>query len=191
MSHGPLSEDEIEWIDEILAKYGSEDAVIDAAELDGLLTALLSMGTKIEPAAEWLMIWGSSGAPQWESEAERQRFEDLVTQHQQDIAERLEHYPEQFEPLFGSDEADNREIVLVEEWCYGYMRGVMSAELSELPPSVRSAFAAIALHGTEEHVATLNQMSPEAFIDSIDQIKPAALALYHHWHRHNSSHVLH
>lgn len=191
MTQGPLSEDEIEWIDEVLAKYGTPDSVIDAAELDGLLTALLSVRENFEPAELWQALWGSSTLPEWETEAERVRFEGLVYQHQQDIAERLEFYPTQFEPLFGSDEVDNREIVLVEEWCYGYMRGVMLTNHVDLPEDLRPALAVIALHGIEENVVTINQMSPAAFLDSLDQIKPAVLRLYHYWQRSNSGQVLH
>ena len=191
MTQGPLNEDEIEWIDEVLAKYGTPDSVIDAAELDGLLTALLSIDKTFEQAEFWHALWGSSELPQWENEAERVRFEALVYQHQQDIAERLEFYPTQFEPLFGSDEVDNREIVIVEEWCYGYMRGVMLAHRGELPDDLRPALAVIALHGIEDNLATINQMSPAAFLDSIDQIKPAVLSLYHYWQRRHSGQVLH
>ncbi|WP_299999478.1 UPF0149 family protein [uncultured Cedecea sp.] len=189
MNQGPLSEDEIEWIDEVLAKYGIPDSVIDAAELDGLLTALLSMRDSFESAELWQALWGT--LPEWESDAERIRFEALVYQHRQDIAERLEFYPTQFEPLFGSDEVDNREIVLVEEWCYGYMRGVMLTHRDDLPEELRPALAVIALHGIEENIVTINQMSPAAYLDSIDQIKPAVLSLYHYWLRRNSGQALH
>ena len=191
MTQGPLNEDEIEWIDEVLAKYGTPDSVIDAAELDGLLTALLSVRDTLDPAELWPALWGGHELPQWENEAEKVRFEGLVYQHQSDIAERLAFYPTQFEPLFGTDEVDNREIVLVEEWCYGYMRGVMLTGSAELPENLRPALAVIALHGIEENVATINQMSPAAFLDSIDQIKPSVLSLYHYWQHRNTGKVLH
>lgn len=191
MTQGPLNEDEIEWIDEVLAKYGTEDSVIDAAELDGLLTALLSVRENPGQAALWPAIWGGHELPRWESEAERVRFEGLVQQHQGDIAERLAFYPTQFEPLFGTDEVDNREIVLVEEWCYGYMRGVMLTNSVELPDNIRPALAAIALHGLEEHVTTINQMSPAAYLGSIDQIKPSVLSLYNYWQHPHSEQELH
>lgn len=191
MTQGPLSEDEIEWIDEILEKHGTADSIIDAAELDGLLTALLSIRSTIAQAELQLALWGSDTLPAWENDAERLRFEGLVSQHQQDIAERLEFYPTQFEPLFGSEEVDGREIVLVEEWCYGYMRAVAMTRPVELPEELRPALAVIALHGIEENVAMIEQMSPSAYLGSIDQIKPAVLSLYHYWQRHSSNRALH
>lgn len=58
MNTGPLNENELEWLDETLAKYATEGAILDVSELDGLLTAILSAPTAIEPAQWLLAIWG-------------------------------------------------------------------------------------------------------------------------------------
>ena len=42
MKTGPLNESEVEWLDDILSKYAVEGTIMDVAELDGLLTAILS-----------------------------------------------------------------------------------------------------------------------------------------------------
>jgi len=68
---------------------------------------------------------------------------------------------------------------------------VMLTNRVDLPEELRPDLAVIALHGIEENVVTINQMSPAAFLDSIDQIKPAVLSLYHYWQRHNSGQALH
>lgn len=47
---------------------------------------------------------------------------NLAFQHMADTAERLNEFPEQFEPLFGLREVDGSELTIVEEWCFGYMR---------------------------------------------------------------------
>ena len=36
-----LNESEVEWLDDILSKYAVEGTIMDVAELDGLLTAIL------------------------------------------------------------------------------------------------------------------------------------------------------
>lgn len=54
MNTGPLNENELEWLDDTLAKYAAEGAILDVSELDGLLTAILSAPTDIEPA-QWLL----------------------------------------------------------------------------------------------------------------------------------------
>ncbi len=45
MNTGPLNENELEWLDDTLAKYAAEGAILDVSELDGLLTAILSAPT--------------------------------------------------------------------------------------------------------------------------------------------------
>ena len=48
MKTGPLNESELEWLDDILTKYNTDHAILDVAELDGLLTAVLS-----SPQVKW------------------------------------------------------------------------------------------------------------------------------------------
>ncbi len=91
------------------------------------------------------------------------RFMNLAFQHMADTAERLNEFPEQFEPLFGLREVDGSELTIVEEWCFGYMRGVALSDWSTLPDSLKPALEAIALHGTEENFERVEKMSPEAF----------------------------
>ena len=55
MKTGPLNESELEWLDDILTKYNTDHAILDVAELDGLLTAVLSSPQEIEPA-QWLAV---------------------------------------------------------------------------------------------------------------------------------------
>ena len=57
MKTGPLNESELEWLDDILTKYNTDHAILDVAELDGLLTAVLSSPQEIEPA-QWLAALG-------------------------------------------------------------------------------------------------------------------------------------
>lgn len=54
MKTGPLNESELEWLDDILTKYNTDHAILDVAELDGLLTAVLSSPQEIEPEQWWL-----------------------------------------------------------------------------------------------------------------------------------------
>lgn len=191
MAEGPLTEDEIEWIDEVLSKYGTASSVIDMAELDGLLTGFLSLPAVTPADVLWQAAWGEANFPEWATESERQRFESLVLQHQADIAERLEYYPTQFEPMFGTEEVDNREIVLVEEWCYGYMRAISMANKIAIIEALQPSLAAIALHGVEENINNINMLSAEDYLQSLDEIKPAVLRLYTYWHHNSAGQALH
>ena len=144
MNTGPLNENELEWLDDTLAKYAAEGAILDVSELDGLLTAILSAPTDIEPAQWLLAIWGGAdNVPRWANDRERDRFVNLTLQHMSDIAERLESYPDQFEPLFGTREAEGQELTIVEEWCFGYLRGVPLSDWSTLPAELQPELEAI------------------------------------------------
>lgn len=182
MKTGPLNETEIEWLDETLSRYGKESSVIDASELDGMLTAIVTSPVEIEPA-DWLIaVWGGAQqVPRWANDRERDHFVDLVLQHHDDIAERLHDYPEQFDPLFGTREEEGQELTIVEDWCYGYMRGVALSDWSALPDDLQPQLDAIALHGAEAHAARLEALSADEYVESIERIAPAALALSQYW----------
>lgn len=185
MKTGPLNESELEWLDEVLSRYGNDHSVIDVSELDGMLTAILSAPTDVEPADWLLAVWGGAeNVPRWANDRERDHFVNLTLQHMDDIAERLSDYPDQYEPLFGLRDEEGQEITIVEEWCFGYLRGVALSDWSEMPGEIQPAFEAIALHGKEENVPRLEQLSAEDYIASIESITPAALALYQYWLAH-------
>lgn len=184
MQHGPLTAEELEWLDDMLARYGTDDAVLDASELDGLLTALLSAPEAISDERLQAIIWGGeNNLPIWD-EVDQQRFLDLVAQHKNDIAERLKEYPEQFEPLFGTSSAEDLEVTIVEEWCIGYMKGVALTDWSALPAHLQPALQAIGLHGKEEHFGEVEKMTAEEFEQSVEAIRHAALELAGNWPLH-------
>lgn len=54
MKTGPLNESELEWLDDILTKYNTDHAILDVAELDGLLTAVLSSRKRLNRHSGWL-----------------------------------------------------------------------------------------------------------------------------------------
>ncbi|YCI27669.1 YecA family protein [Erwinia sp. PK3-005] len=182
MKEGPLTEKELQWLDEMLDKYGSEASIVDVAELDGLLTAVLSGPRTIEPS-EWLVaLWGGEKhIPKWSNEREMNRFMELCFQHMNDIADRLADFPEQFDPLFGVRETEGQDFTVVEEWCFGYMRGVALSDWSSLPEALQPALDAIALHGKEENFPQLENLSPEEMEERFAAIRPAALALHDYW----------
>ncbi len=174
MKTGPLNESELEWLDDILSKYATEGAILDVSELDGLLTAILSGPKEIEPAQWLLAIWGGAdNVPRWANDRERDHFVNLTLQHMSDIAERLDEYPDQFEPLFGTREEEGQELTIVEEWCFGYMRGVALGNWPALPEEPQSALDSIALHGTEAQFTAVEALSVDEFIASVDHIRPA------------------
>lgn len=182
MNEGPLTDKELQWLEDTLDKYGHDASILDVAELDGLLTAVLSGPTQVQPETWLVALWGGEKLiPRWSNEREMSRFMDLCFQHMNDVADRLADFPDQFEPLFGTREVEGQEFTIVEEWCFGYMRGVALTDWSALPDALKPALELIALHGSEEDFATLDTLSPEAFDENIAAIRPAALALHDYW----------
>ncbi|XNM49083.1 UPF0149 family protein [Escherichia coli] len=122
-----------------LTKYNTDHAILDVAELDGLLTAVLSSPQEIEPE-QWLVaVWGGLTMAALGVRERDDALYELAFQHMADTAERLNEFPEQFEPLFGLREVDGSELTIVEEWCFGYMRGVALSDWSTLPIRKTSA----------------------------------------------------
>lgn len=182
MNKGPLTEEEIEWLDDVLLKHATERSVMDVAEMDGVLTAILSGPKDVGPEVTFAAFWGDEGdQPLWESADELKKFVELTFRHVNDIAERLSSYPDQYEPLFGTSIVEEQEFTIVEEWCFGYMRGAMLWDVTPLPEELVTLLEPIALHGLEERFDDLDSLSHEAFIDSIEKIKPAALSIFEYW----------
>ena len=178
----PLTMAEIEWLEEILMNYGTDQSVLCFSELDGLLTAILSGPNLILPNIWLSAIWGRGDhAPKWSSEKEVERFVSLCFQHMNDIACRLYDTPSLFEPIFNEREVDGKRYVIAEEWCFGYMRGLSLDDWSGLPDKLQSSLEAIALHGLEKNFPLLDKMTPEQFEKSIILIEPAVLTLYQYW----------
>ncbi len=177
--NAPLTDSEIDWLEAVLLKYGNDDSVLCFSELDGFLTAIVSGPNMISPNIWLRAIWGRGDYhPRWTSEKEMMRFVGLYFQHMNDIAGCLHDTPEQFEPIFNAREVKGKTYTIVEEWCFGYMKGRSLDDWSALPKSMRPSLEAIALHGLEQNFPVIEKLSPGQFEQSIALIQPAALALY-------------
>lgn len=178
----PLSEAEFDWLGDILMKYGNDDSILDVSELDGFFTAIVS-GPEMIPPSRWFpVLWGGEGRePEWEDEAEMQRFLTLVMRHMNFVAGILMEQPEDFEALFNINPLSKKTIYIVEEWCFGYMRGVDLGHWPELPDEIDTWLEAIAFHGREEHFDVLRELSLEEHQQTVADIEPAVRKLHAYW----------
>ncbi|WP_286776229.1 UPF0149 family protein, partial [Pseudomonas sp. UBA800] len=69
-------------------------------------------------------------------------------------------------------------VVIMEEWCFGYMRGTQVAGWGELPPEQAQLLNAISLHGLEDNFELLDQMTEEDIQACVPQVIEAARSLY-------------
>ena len=55
---GPLIDREIDWLEEVLLKYGNDDSVLCFSELDGFLTVVVFGPNMTHPNTWHSSIWG-------------------------------------------------------------------------------------------------------------------------------------
>jgi hypothetical protein len=125
----PLSDEELERLQTILLDRVDEDAVtdgkdegvLDISELDGFLTAVVSGPVTILPS-RWLpAVWGDF-EPTWDSLDDYGAFMSMLMRHMNSIAETLIEEPEAFEPMYLEHLWKGKAVLVVDEWCEGYMR---------------------------------------------------------------------
>ena len=185
----PLSDEEIELLQTVLLDRVDEDAVtdgkdegvLDVSELDGLLTAVVSGPVTIVPS-RWLpAVWGDF-EPTWHSVDDYGAFMSMLMRHMNSIAEILIEEPAAFEPMFLEHVWKGKAVVVVDEWCEGYMRGVGLAadewhagvpEIADLLAPIRAFTAA-----TDWRAHELSE--PQA-AKLRDAIAPNVRALHAYW----------
>lgn len=118
----PLSDAELDELDQFLMSDACHEEAMDIAMLDGFLTGL-AVGPNTLPPSRWMpLIWG--GEMTWESEAQAKRMMSLVFRHANDILFTLRGYPDDFEPLLYEREHEGRKIPIIDEWCSGFVRAM-------------------------------------------------------------------
>ncbi len=129
----PLDENEIEQLNQLLFDYSEQvsaahndsreegvDCVFSVSELDGFLTALLTGPEPLSPTV-WLPVLWDGFMPEFASREAAEELTGLLLRHADDLGRVLFEAPEEFQPIY---EMGDEGEVLVEEWCYGYMRAV-------------------------------------------------------------------
>ncbi len=180
---GYLSDEEFEFIEAMLDKYGLDDAVLDASELDGFLTAVVSGPDMIPPSVWMPAIWGGeTHSPNWESEDEFKRFISLVIRHMNCIVDMLmTKNTGEFSALFKASTQSKQQVLIVEEWCFGYMRGVDLGNWPEMSKEPEQALALIALHGKEEHFDKIEALSLKEHQSHVPLIELGAEMIHAYW----------
>jgi uncharacterized protein len=126
LSEDPLSQEELEELDDFLLDAEGIEESMDISTLDGYLAAILC-GPKTVMPSEWLRwVWDmekGEDVPEFKDEAEAQRILGLIMRHMNDIAQMLQEAPETYEPLLLANPNDGDPIPIIDEWCCGFMKG--------------------------------------------------------------------
>jgi uncharacterized protein len=180
----PLNDDELDYLDEVLQAFGNDSSILDVNELDGFITALVT-GPSAPPMSVWYpAIWGGEDkAPEIEEEEEAEQIEELLRRMYDSLAAQLRRDPESFTGLFYQGEFEGRMVTVVEEWCFGFMRGVKLAGWPQLSETQQRWLDCIALHGDEANFPRLEAMSLDEHQRSVEAIEPAVRELHAWFHR--------
>lgn len=112
----PLSDEELDELDKMLASPDWPESTLDLSALDGFLTALAIGPTTVVPS-QWLpWIWDEDESHAFATQAEAMRFFQLVYRHMNGIVGCFMNEPEKFEPMFCGEEGN----WVVEPWCEGF-----------------------------------------------------------------------
>jgi uncharacterized protein len=154
----PLSDEELEELDQFLMSEAVSDEAMVLDTLDGYLTAIVIGPATILPS-QWLPgIWGESedDAPEYESMEQAQRILELVMRHMNGIIWTLQYDADAFDPLLNTMASgeDPREYLDGETWAYGFMQGIDLCRQEWQPlfddPVASEALRPIRLLGADE-----------------------------------------
>lgn len=184
MQETPLNNDELDYLDEVLQAFGNDASILDVNELDGFLTALVTSPGHIPMAFWYPAIWGGEEkVPELEDEDEADQIEELLKRMKDSLAAQLQRDADGFTALFYEGDFEGRTITVVEEWCFGFMRGMQLGQWPELPQTQQRWLDCIALHGDEANFPRLEAMSLDEHQQSVEAIEPAVRELYAWFHR--------
>jgi len=191
----PLSPAELTELDDLLMSRvedgddtaGMEEGVVSLPELDGLFTALCTGPLELA-SFDWLnAVWGEL-EPEWEDEHDYADALDLLQRHLNTIGATLEEGPDQFEPLFLEYEEEGEQLISVDDWCEGYVRGVALAGKAwkAAGSEVQQLLTPIRAFSSATEWRAHNQSSDSEFEKLSAAIAPNVRALYAYWHpRHH------
>ena len=172
-----LSDKELDRLEDLLITYGNDYSVLNLAELNGFFTALASSPVRINPE-QWLPSVAGGKVPKFKKPAHEEAYTALMLRYAHQVAEQLADDLDGFEPLFEQSEAEEGPAVIMEEWCFGYMRGTQVAAWGELPAQQDQLLKAISLHGLEDNFELLDTMSFAELQACVPQVVEAAKGLY-------------
>ena len=187
----PLSHEELDALDGFLAESGL-DAPMDISMLDGYLCAVFSGPRAILPS-EWLpWVWDfDSGQeqPQFRDDKAANEVVGWIMRLANEISSALTTGADAFEPMFPVGETDDGEVPLIDDWCFGYLRGIeLDADAWQpLMESQPGWFETMLLYGTEDGWKELEELvekHPDGAVRHaayVERIAPALAAIHAHW----------
>lgn len=187
----PLSEEEIDELDDFLMSDAVSDETMMLDQLDGYLTAIIIGPTTLR-MQDWLSgIWGpgEEHAPEFETMDHAQHILDLITRYMNGIVWSFQADPDAFEPMFNMVTFDNdqKEYLDAEMWAYGFMQGIALSREDWQPlyddTQASSALRPIYLLGADKVTRDEEKLTrtPAQREELAKQIPAGLAAIYRYW----------
>jgi uncharacterized protein len=188
----PLSDAELDELNDFLTADGMPEEAMDIAMLDGYFTAIVIGPNTLMPH-QWLpAIWDESDESpmQWQSGEQMERILGLIMRMYNDRIHDLDEGIDEYDPLIYQSDQDGRNIPIIDEWCMGFIRAIqldpegwqplIAAEPEE---NGGGLLTPMMLYGTEEGWDQLkdNEMLQERHQDFVDAIGPCVIGIRDYW----------
>ncbi len=185
-----ITDADLDWFEDILIRRINEDeynesmdeGIINLSELDGYFTAIVSGPVEISPA-QWLpLIWGDF-EPVWKDEDQFERMFNIMINIMNSVVFELMEDPENYQPVFANNIIDDQEYLVVDEWCFGYIRGMsLCQELWNVnsEPMIQ-LLAPILIFGSEEMFELRDSLDMDEIDTLQQQITPCAKQIHAYW----------
>ena len=172
----------IEIIEDDLLRYGSDESILGASELDGYFAALACAPETIIPSRWMPVIWGGDElSPEWDSEQQFTRFSQAILAHYNSVTNALQLAA--YEPLFMVNSKNDSLLLVVDDWCEGFLRGLtLWGELStQDSKQLESHLRMIRMFGTDEAADALQSMQDKEIHRLQSGIQPSVATLYQYF----------
>lgn len=180
----PLSDPEYEELESFLLSLEIEEAVLNMSELDGFITAIVS-GPELILPSEWLpvVLGGEDSAPAIENPEDFSRLASLMMRHFNTTAATLMEEPQAFEPCFMESLVEGKSFLVVDDWCIGYMKGVMlrPEPWRNNDVDMVEILSPIPLFTTSDGWELLDMLADRHVEYLQNQVAPAARAAHAYW----------
>lgn len=115
-----FSDEDFESLSNWLMRRGK--GITDIVELEGFLAPIVIGPNTLSPLAWLPKVWGGR-QPDFKDLDEMNRFVALVMAFYNNIVLIFETSPKEFEPTFYERDIDGETVFIVDEWCWGFMKG--------------------------------------------------------------------
>lgn len=118
-----LTVEDYNELGEFLESDETPEKCMSLSKMDGFLTALVIGPEDIMPS-QWLpILFGENSDEEivWESPERAQRIFDLIMSRYNIISKKFQDEPKTFEPIVLEDETIEKDNIIIDQWCKGFM----------------------------------------------------------------------